>query len=123
MRQSWVERVANNPNPHGAVPALHVRLTIPGQHAEMITLPEAERAERARQTPAAIPHYRIRYPGGDPVAATRHHFGGTVPLGRMIDEAVERERIGLHRARNRSGGHRAASLTLRSRASRRASAR
>ncbi len=100
--EARIQRVANDAHAHRTVPALHVRLRVPRQDAEMVALRETERAERTRQALAALPHRRIRDACGEPARATRHDLDGAVPLGCVIDEAVECQGVVLHRAGGRN---------------------
>ena len=61
-RETRVERVAHDADAHCAIPAFHVRLAVPGEHAEMVALRKTERAERAGQVQAPLSQLRIRYP-------------------------------------------------------------
>ncbi len=45
-RQPGVERMANDPHTHGAIPALQVRLGVPRHDGEIVALCETEREER-----------------------------------------------------------------------------
>src|SRR3546814_6258644 len=86
-------------------------------------------SDLARQPIAALTHRSITNARVDALAAGVD-IGGAVPLGRVIDETIERERVMLHRAGAIGDGYRVVMVghgwsgwTIPSRLSRRASAR
>ena len=96
--QPGVQRVADQPDPHRRIIDLQMRLRIPGQRPHPVAEGKAQRGQRPRQPVAAIAQRRITDPPACPARICLHDLAIGKPLRRVIQELVDGQAVGLHRA-------------------------
>jgi hypothetical protein len=72
--------------------------TVPRQRRDALAGRRTERAQTTRQSPASLSELRIRDATDAALAVCADHLRPAMPLGRMVEKLIYRQRISLHRS-------------------------
>ena len=94
--QARIERVAHRPHAHDPVPRRDMRLAIPCQCRDAVADTNPETGEQRRHAQTAITQRGVIGPLHPAIGACGDDLCVGIPARRMIQDLVERQRIGLH---------------------------
>jgi hypothetical protein len=101
--KSRVQRVAHGSDAHDRVPALQVASRVPGQRRHPIALLHAQAEQRVGEPPRALVDLAIGGPDNRPFDGARDHLGLAMPVLRVLEDPIQRQRPILNSAKH--GGY------------------